>query len=158
VAIARETARGRRRGREVVAFQLLLFVSLLTPFAPAQNVQTIIYNLEHQLAQAEKQQDRSFFENELNDRLIYVAFNGLVLTKSKLVSAVSYIDVSHYRIENMKVRVLGADAALATYDLTSGGSLAGHDLPGKQYASSVWVKNGGNWQLIFHQSTPAHHD
>jgi hypothetical protein len=47
---------------------------------------------------------------------------------------------------------------LVTYDLNINGKVAGHNLPAKQYASSVWVKPAGQWQLIFHQVTPAHHD
>jgi hypothetical protein len=126
----------------------------------AQNsdpMQVAVWNQEHQLARAEESKDRSYFEHKLDDDLIYVAYDGLVFTKKQIVSAVRYIDVSRYSIENMKVRSLGPDAALATYDLIAKGSIAWHDLPTKQYASSIWVKSRGDWQLIFHQSTPATH-
>jgi hypothetical protein len=122
----------------------------------SSNIQTEIYNQEHQLANAEKTKDRHYFEKTLDDKLIFVVYNGLVFTKQKIVQDLTYIDVTRYSIANMKVRALGPEAALATYDLDLNGSIAGHALPTKQYASSVWLKNG-EWRLKFHQSTPAHH-
>ena len=124
---------------------------------PADRVDSAIYNQEHALAKAEQQQDRQFFSSILDDGLIFVAFNGLVFTKADIVKDLNYIDVSHYDMKNLKVRRLGHDAALVTYDLQLKGSIAGHDLPPRQYASSVWVRHGGNWKLMFHQSTPANH-
>jgi hypothetical protein len=47
---------------------------------------------------------------------------------------------------------------LLTYDLRINEKVAGHQVPQKQYASSVWVKDGGQWKLLFHQgTTPANH-
>jgi hypothetical protein len=140
----------------------LLAMALLAQFrAAAQqdppDLQTVMWNQEHDLAKAEQQQDRQFFQKALDDKLIYVAFNGLVFTKPKLVDGLNYIDVSHYEIEDMKTRALGANAALVSYDLKIKGNIGPLGLPEKQYASSVWVKNGERWQLIFHQSTPARH-
>lgn len=117
----------------------------------------VIYNQEHRLAKAEQQQDRDFFTRTLDDKLIYVAFNGLVFTKKDIVRDLNYIDVSRYVMENVKIRALGSDAALATYDLRLKGSIAGKNLPAEQYASSVWLHSGDQWKLIFHQSTPARH-
>jgi hypothetical protein len=151
---------------------LPLFMTLLiaaSPFqlSPAQardsaslassDLQTVIYNQEHRLAKAEQQKNRDFFNQSLDDALIYVAFNGLVFTKQQMMRDLTYIDVSDYEMENVKVRALGSSAALVTYDLKLKGKVAGHDLPSKQYASSVWVRDGHDWRLIFHQSTPAHH-
>jgi hypothetical protein len=139
---------------------IAIFASAPAAFAqdrPTHSLQTQIYNEEHQLASAERSQNPSFFQQKLDPALIYVAYNGLVFTKDKLVSDLGYIDVSHYGIENMKVRSLGHGAALATYDLILNGNIAGQKLPSKQYASSVWVESGGQWKLIFHQCTPAHH-
>lgn len=147
---------GKRAGIKILLVFLLGASSLATAQATDPLHETI-WNQEQSLAKAEKDKDRSYFEHKLDDRIIYVAYDGLVFTKSDIVKAVSYIDVSRYSIENMKVRALGSDAALATYDLVAKGSIAMHNLPDKQYTSSVCVKKGGDWLLIFHQSTPAHH-
>jgi hypothetical protein len=49
------------------------------------------------------------------------------------------------------------NTALITYDLKAKASLAGHHLPKSQYVSSLWVHKGAEWQLLFHQATPATH-
>lgn len=126
--------------------------------SPDQQVSNALHDQEQQLADAEKKKDRNYFQQKLDDNLIFVAYNGLVFTKSKILQSLNYIDVSRYAIKNMKVRSLGADAGLVTYDLLLAGNIAGHNLPAKQYASSVWVKHGDDWLLVFHQSTPAHHE
>ncbi len=140
------------------AVLLLAHPSIAQQPGPAgDGLQKALYNPEQQLANAEKRQDKAYFQHRLDDSLIFVGYNGLVFTKAKIVKSLNYIDVARYSIENMKVRSLGADAGLVTYDLLLSGNIAGHDLPQKQYASSVWVKKGAGWVLIFHQSTPAHH-
>ena len=127
------------------------------PKKAASSLQDTLFNLEHQLAGAEKQHNKKFFETSLDNRLVFVAYNGLVFTKDKLLRSMQYIDVNHYSMENFKTRALGPEAALVTYDLKINATIAGSQLPAKQYASSVWMRKGADWQLIFHQSTPAKH-
>jgi hypothetical protein len=112
------------RRRSIPFFLALLAAALLTQFlAVAQNagkasdLRTVMWNQAHRLASAEEQRNRNFFPKTLDDALMLVAFNGLVLTKRKMVRNLNYIDVSHYRIENLKTRELGPDAALVTNDL-----------------------------------------
>lgn len=122
------------------------------------SLQKTVYNLEHRLAVAEKQQDKRFFQQSLDNQLVYVAYNGMVFGKAKLLSSMKYVDVNNYSIRNLKMRSLGPRAALVTYDLDINANVAGTKLPHKQYASSVWLLNAGQWKLVFHQATPAHHD
>ena len=120
-------------------------------------VENAAFNLEHKLAQAEKQGDKAFFERTLDPGLVYVAYNGLVFNKSKLIGSMKYVDVNNYSMENLKVRDLGPGAVLVTYDLRISAQVAGRHLPQKQYASSVWLKRAAAWNLVFHQATPANH-
>jgi hypothetical protein len=112
---------------------------------------------EQRLAQSEQKKDRAFLREALADDFIYVAYNGLVFTKEKIVQAVKYMDIDNYKMENFKVRSLGPQAAVLTYDLKVQGNVAGRELPQKEYASSVWVAKGGHWIAVLHQETPAHH-
>jgi hypothetical protein len=123
----------------------------------SSHADALAFNLEHKLAAAEKQQDKAFFQKALDDRLVYVAYNGMVFDKAKLLSSMKYVDVNNYSIKNLKERGLGPDAELVTYDLNINGHVAGRELPEKQYASSVWLKTTQGWKLVFHQATPAHH-
>lgn len=126
--------------------------------ATGDALQATVYNLEHRLAVAEKQQDKHFFQQVLDNQLVYVAYNGLVFDRARLLASMKYVDVNNYSIKNLKVRSLGTEAALATYDLDINANVAGTKLPHKQYASSVWLRRAGAWKLVFHQATPAHHE
>jgi hypothetical protein len=88
---------------------------------------------------------------------VCVAYDGLVFTKPELLSKLNYLDVKHYAMKNFKVRLIGQSGALLTYDLDIQASAAGQHAPRKQYASSVWVREGRHWQLLFHQARPAKH-
>jgi hypothetical protein len=116
-----------------------------------------LVNNEKALAEAQTQKKAAALQEMLDPNLIFVAFNGMVFTRQQLVAKVQYIDVSQYDMENFKVRRLGPNACLLTYDLRVKASVAGHNLPDKEYASSLWLRHGRGWQLVFHQETPAHH-
>ncbi len=66
-----------------------------------------LYQQEQRLATAEKRQDKQYFQRALDDNLIYVAYNGMVFTKAKILQSLNYIDVSRYSIENVRLRPLG---------------------------------------------------
>ncbi|MGH9517728.1 MAG: DUF4440 domain-containing protein [Terriglobales bacterium] len=120
-------------------------------------IESELANNEKALATAERQHNSADFKRLLCDDLIYVAFNGWVFTKSDLVSKMQYIDVERYDAENFKVRLPNSKTALITYDLKTKASIGSHDLPKKQYVSSLWVQRRGTWQLLFHQATPDTH-
>ncbi len=112
---------------------------------------------EQALAVAERKHDRNFFASTLADDVVYVVFNGWVFTKEKLLSGIDGLQVESVDMKNFKFIPLGNAAGLLTYDLIMKATLDGHDLPGRNYAASVWENRGGHWQLVFHQVTPAHH-
>ncbi|MGH9568517.1 MAG: DUF4440 domain-containing protein [Candidatus Angelobacter sp.] len=156
-----------RSHRGACSVAVALFIAGLLVFAlqssavqkdgPTTPLKNVVFNMEHELATAEKQQNHAFFNRTMDKGLVYVAYNGLVFDKAKLLSSMKYVDVNRYSMENFKVRELGPDAALVTYDLKINADVAGKQLPEKQYASSIWLHTGEGWKLIFHQATPAHH-
>lgn len=114
-------------------------------------------NMERELADAEQQKNKQFFDRALSPQFLMVAYNGLVFTKAELLSKLNYLNVKRYAMKNFKVRTIGRAGALLTYDLDIQASAAGQHAPAKQYASSVWIREGGHWRLLFHQATPAEH-
>jgi len=127
------------------------------PSASRARLRDTLTNLENKLAEAERQKNKSFFARMLSPQFLMVAYNGLVFTKPELLSKLNYLDVKQYTMKNFKVRPIGRAGALLTYDLEIQASAAGRHAPVRQYASSVWVREGGGWQLLFHQTTPAKH-
>lgn len=116
-----------------------------------------LVNNEKQLTNAEVKKSAPFFQKALAPDFIDVAYNGLVLTKETILKNLQYVNVNGAQMKNFKLRRLGKDAALITYDLDEQASVAGHKTPQKQYASSVWIDQNGHWLLVFHQVTPAEH-
>lgn len=54
---------------------------------------------------------------------------------------------------NFAVAALGHDAVLLTYESAHRGPDGG--LTQRTHRSSVWLREGGRWQLRYHQGTPA---
>jgi hypothetical protein len=44
----------------------------------------------------------------------------------------------------------GSDTVVTTYDVTIEGTYNGQDQTGTYHAASVWKKQNGQWQAIFH--------
>ncbi len=141
--------------RASVVAILLLFA--VPQFAQSSELRTQLENHERELGKAEESQDKSAFEKLLDPEVVFVASDGLVFTKKDIIDKSKYLDLKNYDMANAKVREIGSSGALLTYDLNVKGKIAGHQLPRKQYVSSVWVKRGSDWKLLFHQATPANH-
>jgi hypothetical protein len=60
-----------------------------------------------------------------------------------------------YKISDMKVIDIDANAKLVTYKLDEKGSFMGQPFPPVVYATTVWAKRGGNWTAVFHQESTA---
>lgn len=124
---------------------------------PEKSIQDELYNKENELGQAQRDHNATFFEQNLAGDFLYVAFNGLVLTKDKIVDALQHLQITTYEIHNVKFRPLGANAMQLAYDLTVQGDISGVPIPRQMYATSIWIKAGDSWRLAYHQTTPARH-
>ncbi len=77
--------------RTAVILALLAVLALSIPLRAqsADPLQKEMYNQEHGLAKAETDKDRAYFDRTLDDGVIFVAYNGLVFTKLKIVEGVA---------------------------------------------------------------------
>ena len=116
-----------------------------------------LYDKEVELGKAEEAKQTAFFQQNLTPNFMFVAFNGLVLSKDEILHALSRVQVSACEIRNVRFRRLDHNVIQLAYDLFMNGDIAGQAMPHQQYATSIWVKEGGNWMLAYHQTTPAHH-
>jgi hypothetical protein len=91
-----------------------------TPSAHSNTLRDTLTRMEKQLAQAEQQKNKQFFDRALSPEFLMVAYNGLVFTKPELLSKLTYLDVKQYTMKNFKVRPIGRAGALLTYDLDIG--------------------------------------
>ncbi len=75
-------------------------------------------------------------------------------SRAAQIKTLPELKLSAYEVGEMKVSMLGADAALFTYPLALKGTFRGKELPANNYASSVWHRRGGRWVEVFYQETP----
>jgi ketosteroid isomerase-like protein len=56
-------------------------------------------------------------------------------------------------VDDMKVQFHG-NTAIVTYQATDKGTYKGKDISGKNRWTDVFVKKGGDWQIVATQGTP----
>lgn len=108
-------------------------------------LQEHLHALEERLLHPDREADR-------NDLIVLLApeFKEFC-TSGRIMNIGQLRDVlvtSHPRPATMShfyVTPLGEDAALTTYHIATANSSSNH--------SSVWVKRGDRWQMLFHQGT-----
>ena len=116
-----------------------------------------LYDKELELGKAEETKQAAFFQQNLAPNFMYVAFNGLVLSRDEILRALSHLQVSNSEIRNVRFRRLDHNVIQLAYDLFVNGDIFGQAIPHQQYATSIWIKDAGDWRLAYHQTTPAHH-
>lgn len=72
--------------------------------------------------------------------------SGRRFTKADIVEELPSWDYQKIEIRNMALVRLSAGTVLVKYQTEAGGALSNR--------SSIWVKGGDSWQMIFHQGTP----
>lgn len=125
--------------------------------AELQQRQAELVKLEAVLNDAERNHDARCLQQTFADDLIYVAFNGVQLSKQKLLDGLGELKISSYTMKNFSLKLLGPNNALLTYDLEVKGSILGGDLPPKSRATSIWEHRGDRWLLVYHAEVPQKH-
>jgi uncharacterized protein (TIGR02246 family) len=79
---------------------------------------------------------------------------GEVMTKAQRLAEIKPggIQFDSYTADDVNVRVYG-DSAVVTYRASVTGKRGDQDISGQNRVTSVFVKKGGNWQLVAAQST-----
>lgn len=63
-----------------------------------------------------------------------------------------------FEVTDVQVVPGGPDVTALTYRLRQWGDFGGRPLPEVVHCSSVWRRDGGEWQAVFHHETPARRD
>jgi ketosteroid isomerase-like protein len=87
------------------------------------------------------------------DHLTVTTWGG-TQTREAALKTLPELKLTEYVAGEMKITLLGTDAALVTYPLSMKGTFQGKDVPAKNFASAVWVRKGGKWLEAYYQETP----
>jgi hypothetical protein len=99
--------------------------------------------------QAFKDKKPDDFKKVISANLMAVYVEGLSDMQKELADMQKW-DMKSFAISDYKVTSGGSDTIVATYKVTVEGTYDGKDQSGTYNAGSVWYKQNGEWQAIFH--------
>jgi hypothetical protein len=125
--------------------------------APTSLAQTLVSN-EKALIEAKKKDDQSFFKRTLAEDFTLVEVDGTLHESQEAAGELGDSGLLELSPYNIKVVALGEAGGIISYDAVVREAPQEDQGPPPRYQhfSSVWVKQGDQWKLKFHQSTAAH--
>lgn len=112
----------------------------------AHRWQEELHDLEMEMLSPETRGDPSRMNELLRHDFIEFGSSGRVYEKSMLIDMLNREEHAPVLIRDFAVREIAADAALVTYRTVG-------QTGQEARRSSVWVRSGGGWSMIFHQGT-----
>lgn len=88
-----------------------------------------------------------------DDHVAITPYYGGPQTRDEQIKSLPALKLEEYKPGKTKVRMLGEDTALVTYELAMKGAYKGKPVAARSYASAVWVRHGGKWLEAFYQET-----
>ena len=99
--------------------------------------------------QAFKDKKPDDFKKLVSANLVAVYAEGMSDMQKELADMEKW-DMKSFAISDYKVTSAGQDTCVTTYKVAIEGTYDGKDQTGTYNAASVWKKNKGGWQAIFH--------
>jgi hypothetical protein len=126
------------------------------PLSPLE--QTLVAN-EKNLIEAKKKDGEEFFKRALAADFVLVSIDGQLHEQQDAIDELDDSDLVELTPYSMKVLPMSDDAAIVTYDAIFREAPKEDEGPQPRYQhfSSLWVKQGDQWKLKFHQTTAAHY-
>jgi hypothetical protein len=114
---------------------------------------------ENSLISAKKKDDAAFFKRTLAENFSLVGIDGTLLQRQEAAVNLGDSGLVELTPYDMKVISAGDAAAIVTYDaiVREAPQEDQGSPPRYQHFSSVWINQGGQWKLQFHQTTAAHY-
>jgi hypothetical protein len=108
----------------------------------------MLLDLEQRLAQVGRKLSAEDASSLIAEDFVEFGASGKVWSKAEIIAAMSQWAPIERKVEDFKVRDLGASVCLVTYRVTKDGQASPFSL-----RSSLWRNNGEKWQIVFHQGT-----
>ena len=101
-------------------------------------------------AVAKKQID--ILQSSLADDYLDVSDVG-IFTKTETLQLIPDLMLRDYSLDKFKVIKLNRNAGVVTYEAIQHWTIKGQEAPSHVRATSVWIKRGGKWLVVFHQES-----
>ena len=111
----------------------------------------LLEGLELTLLEPSARADSELLIKLIAEDFIEVGANGRTFGKNEVLNRLPTESGISFRTENMHIRLLAPTVGLITYTATR--------CTDSEFATSkrcsIWHLNSGQWQMVFHQGTPA---
>jgi hypothetical protein len=115
-----------------------------------------IADMEKALWEAWKNHNAEPFKKDMPAESVNVSSGGVTGTDQVVQNMTSGdCKVSSYSLSDTKFTWYDKDAVMMTYKANQDAVCKGEKIPETVWASSLWMKQGGQWKAAFHQETPA---
>jgi ribonuclease HI len=144
-AANRSTLAGSGLAEELDLFSELDADAFSSPLGNASPEQTV-EALERELLRPDVRSDIGRTGVLLHPEFTEIGTSGRLWTRDAMMMSLEESPGSHMELELISVDRIGAEAILLVY--------RSHSREGAALRSSLWVLDGGQWRLRFHQGTP----
>jgi uncharacterized protein (TIGR02246 family) len=122
--------------------------------AAASSVAEAIIAREKQVTDALMKKDAKAFNSLVaSDGMLNTAQGRMSVADMSKVMFSSDYSLTNATVEDPQVVMIDKDAAILTYKTTGTETYQGHTDTSTAYATTIWVKRGGDWKAIFHQES-----
>jgi hypothetical protein len=104
--------------------------------------------LEMQLLQHTTRKSQSQLAKLLADDFVEFGSSGRIFTKKDIIERLPLEEEITFKLTNFQAKYIDENVVLTTFEIEKN--------VGVKYTlrSSIWKKNKGTWQMVFHQGTP----
>ena len=121
--------------------------------AVSQDLQAHLIHLEQKLVAAQKSRDFAAVEALLTDDFHEIGSSGRVLTKAETVRVISDVQIVDCTFDHFQFLPIDDKCVIVMYLATARRTQDGSQHLNRAWRSSIWVKRGDTWQVLFHQAT-----
>src|SRR5512140_1837317 len=142
--------------KKYIGYTMIALFATLAVSTAASN-EDMMQDKEKAAWQAFKDKKPDEFKKIVSPKFVGVYAEGTSDLQKELADMQKW-DMKSFAISNYKVMTDGSDTVVTTYNVTIEGTYDGKDQSGTYNAASVWKKQNGQWQAIFHtnvKQTPA---
>lgn len=141
-----------------LACAFLLVVSAAAQSGKDDAVKSELIKIEKQFWEGWKNNDTKVYEQNIAPGSLGVSVEGIMTKEEmlKMMKTAPPCTVNTYSFDEPSARLssLGKDKYLLVYKATVDATCDGHKIPDTWFSTTIWQKQKGKWQALFHQETP----
>jgi hypothetical protein len=141
--------------RNIAVACAAILIQALPALADDLAVAEAIKAAKAELDTAFQNQDAATIERLVTaDHRAATTYYGRVFTTADELATLLEFKATYFDFTDVKVTVLGPDAAMITFENLYKGTFQGRPLPERVFVSETWVKQDGTWRQQLYQETP----